>query len=285
MRALVIVLCVAVTACAIKVSERKLIRPVASAALTQDLVDKFTPVFKLTPQEIVASDGARLRGVRLRQPNARLTVLYFGGNGYTAGKYGAWSAAVFAPLGVDLFIVDHRGYGQSEGKPTAALLASDALTIFDYVAALPDVGTDRLLVHGHSMGSFIAGYVASHRATAGVVLESSATTPEDWVEAATPGFVKPFVRTSIADELKGQGNLRNMPLIEEPLLIVVGEKDGTTPAKLSEKLYAASPLPEPRKSLLIVRGGKHNDSMMHKETIAAYRKLLTSAGGQKSPQP
>jgi len=266
-------LVLSISACSVTVSERKLIRPVSGKALTQDVINKAAPAYTVTPHEIRASDGVRLRGVRLHQPNARATVLYFGGNGYTVGKYGAWSAFVFAPLGVDLFIVDHRGYGQSEGKPTAALLESDALAIFDYVASLPHL-SGRLFVHGHSLGSFVAGYVAAHRPTAGVVLESSATTPEDWVEAATPGYVKPFIRTKISDELKNRGNLPNMPLIEEPLLIVVGQKDSTTPPRLSQALFAASPLPTTRKTLLIIRGADHKDVMMHTEAIEAYKRLL-----------
>ena len=248
-------------------------RPVEGGALTQEIISKAAPAFTVTQHEIRAADGVRLRGVRLRQPNARATVLYFGGNGYTVGRFGAWTAFVFAPLGVDVFIADHRGYGQSEGTPTAALLETDALAVFDYVAALPEAG-GRVFVHGHSLGSFVAGHVAAHRPTAGAVLESSATTPEDWVEASTPGFVKPFIRTKISDELKNRGNLPNMPLIDEPLLIVVGDKDGTTPPRLSQALFAASPLPATRKTLLVIRGATHKDVMMHTEAIEAYKRLL-----------
>ena len=155
-------------------------------------------------------------------------------------------------------------------------MEADALAIFDQVAAISGIGTNRLIVHGQSLGSFIAGHVAAHRPAAGVVLESSATTTEDWVRAATPGFWKPFVRAKVSNELKGRGNLRYMSTIDEPVLILVGEKDKTTPPTLSEALYAASPLPSDRKSLAIVPRAGHEDVMMRDEAVAAYRRFLNT---------
>ena len=139
----------------------------------------------------------------------------------------------------------------------------------------------RILVHGQSLGSFIADHVAAHRPTGGVVLESSVTTSEDWVRAATPGAAKAFVNVRIEEGLKGRGNLRNMALIDEPLLILVGEKDGTTPPRLSQALFAASPLGPDRKALAIVPGGSHVDVKTRPEAIAAYRLFLAraAAGG------
>ena len=116
---------------------------------------------------------------------------------------------------------------------------------------------------------------------AGVVLESSATTTEDWVKAGTPGAAKPFIRkVEIDPNLRGRGNLAIMPRIEEPLLLLVGAKDGTTPPSLSQGLYAASPLPEGRKTLQVVAGAGHADVMTRPGAIAAYRAFLAEARRQ-----
>jgi fermentation-respiration switch protein FrsA (DUF1100 family) len=274
--ALLAILCIAVAACTAQVSERGLLTPVSGGLLSQDALAKAAPVYTATHLDFVAPDGIHLYGVHLRQPNARATILYFGGNGYTIGRFGPWTASVFAPLGVDLVIVDHRGYGQSQGVPGIAAMESDALVVFDRVAALPGVNGRPIVVHGHSLGSFIAGYVAAHRPAAGVVLESSVTTAEDWVKAATPSAARLFVKVRLADELRGRGNLANMALIEEPLLLLVGAKDGTTPPSLSQALYAASPLAPDRKTLTIVPKAGHTDSMERIEAIAAYRRFLDS---------
>lgn len=263
-------------ACTAEVRESDLLRPLRGGALTAQAVAAAAPAYTLTEHRIPTPDGATLYAVHLRQPGARATILYFGGNGYTIGRYGAWTASVFAPLGVDLILVDHRGYGQSEGRPNVAALETDALAAFDHARRLAGPAA-RIVVHGHSLGSFFAGHVAANRAAAGVVLESSATTTEDWVKAGTPAAARLFIRkVEIDANLRGRGNLAAVPLIEEPLLLLVGAKDGTTPPSLSQGLHAASPLPAGRKTLKVVAGAGHADVMTKAEAIAAYRAFLAT---------
>lgn len=263
--------------CAFQVSERTLLHPTPGGALPAEALARAAPVYAMSEHIVPAADGTRLSAVRLRQPGARTTILYFGGNGYTIARFGAWTASVFAPLGVDLMIVDHRGYGRSEGTPTQANLEADGVAAFDYLAR--DLGVDpaTIVVHGQSLGSFIAGRVAAERPAGGVVLESSATTTEDWVAANLRGARRMIVRAEIDPALRGRGNLANMARIEEPLLLLVGAADRTTPPSLSQALYAASPLPPGRKTLAIVPGAGHNDVLVRPEAIAAYRAFLAPA--------
>jgi pimeloyl-ACP methyl ester carboxylesterase len=134
-----------------------------------------------------------------------------------------------------------------------------------------------VIVHGQSLGSFIAGHVAAERPTAGVVLESSATTTEDWVAANLRGARRILVHARIDESLRGRGNLANMARIEEPLLLLVGGADSTTPPTLSQALYAASPLPPGRKTLAILPRAGHTDVLLQPEAIAAYRAFLDRA--------
>ena len=236
---------------------------------------------RMSEHWITAPDGVRLNAVLLRQPGARGTILYFGGNGFTIGRYGGYVAEVFAPLGVDVLIVDHRGYGRSEGAPTQANLEADGVVAFDYLTGTLGVAPSRIVVHGQSLGSFIAGHVAAERPAAGVVLESSATTTEDWVNANLRGVKRAFVRARIDPSLQGRGNLANMARIEEPLLLLVGGADRTTPPILSQRLYAASPLPPERKTLLIAPGANHVNTLRQPERDRRLPGLpRPDAGGQ-----
>ena len=70
-----------------------------------------------------------------------------------------------------------------------------------------------------------------------------------------------------------------MAVIDEPLLVLVGRDDRTTPPSLSEALYVASPLPEGRKRLAIIDGAGHNDVMLSPQTIAAYAEFLRRLAG------
>jgi fermentation-respiration switch protein FrsA (DUF1100 family) len=260
---------------AAQLTEAALLRPIPGGTVTQGAVSAVAPAYRVTDHTIVAADGARLHAVLLRQPNARGTILYFGGNGYTIERFGALAAAVFGPLGVDLMIVDHRGYGMSQGRPTVAALETDSLTVYDYLAALPGIDRARIIVHGQSLGSFTAGHVAAHRQTAGVVLESTITSAEQWAAAMIGEGA------TIDEALRGRGNLRYMPGIAEPLLLLVGADDRVTPASFSQALFDASPLPAGRKILAVIPGAGHNDALARPEALAAYRRFLAGTLGNR----
>ena len=262
--------------CTAQIDERTFLHPIAGGGIEPAALARAAPAYAMTEHWIPSADGSRLSAALFRQPGATTTVLYFGGNGFTIGRFGAATAALFAPLGVDLMIVDHRGYGRSEGRPTQANLEADGVAAFDYLAGL---GARRIVVHGQSLGSFIAGHVAAERPAAGVVLESSATTTEDWVDASHRGLARALVRVEIDDALRGRGNLANMARIEEPLLVLVGRDDRTTPARLSEALYAASPLSADRKTLRIIPGANHNDVLLQPATIRFYADWLAGIAG------
>ncbi|HEX8364103.1 MAG TPA: alpha/beta fold hydrolase [Allosphingosinicella sp.] len=268
----------ALTACTARIAEDSLLHPIPGGGIDVTALRQAAPAYEASEQWIAAPDGARLAGILLRQPGARATILYFGGNGYTIERFGAATAGVFEPLGVDLLIVDHRGYGRSEGTPGLATFEGDGIAAFDHLTARLGVPASRIVVHGQSLGSFIAGHVAATRPTAGVVLESSATTTEDWANANLRGAARMFVRLEIAQSLRGRGNLANMPRIEEPVLILAGARDRTTPPRLSRALYDASPLPAGRKTLFVAPGAGHSDVMLQPETVAAYRAFLASLG-------
>jgi uncharacterized protein len=267
----------ALAGCAFTVSEHTLLHPTPSGPLPAEVLARAAPAYVQSEHWITAPDGARLSAVLLHQPGARGTILYFGGNGFTIGQHGGYVAEAFAPLGVDLLIVDHRGYGRSEGTPTQANLEADGVVAFDYLTGALGVAPPRIIVHGQSLGSFIAGHVAAERPAAGVVLESSATTTEDWVNANLRGVRRALVRPRIDPTLQGRGNLSNMARIEEPLLLLVGGGDRTTPPALSQRLYAASPLPPERKTLLIAPGANHVNTLRQPSAIAAYRAFLARA--------
>ena len=84
------------------------------------------------------------------------------------------------------------------------------------------------------------------------------------------------IQVRIAPALAGQGNERNMPRIEEPLLLLVGSRDTTTPPAMSQALYRQSPLPAGRKTLVIVEGADHNDVLTRPAAQQAYRAFLAS---------
>lgn len=261
--------------CTVRFTEAEMFQPRPAPALTAEATAAIDPTYRFEPLDIVAADGVHLRGGLLTRPGATHTVVFYGGNIATAARTGLRRAKELAPLNVNIALVDYRGYGGSDmGAMSAASFLDDGLRVFDHLAARRDIG--RLVVHGHSMGSLIAGHVAANRATAGAVLESSATTTEAFAERQVPWYGKPFVRVDISPALRAQGNLQQMSRIEEPLMIIVGAQDPDTPPAFSRALYEASSLPADRRQLVIVNGAEHSDVFTRPQAVEAYRGFLDS---------
>jgi hypothetical protein len=217
-----------------------------------------------------------LRGAWFHRPGAVATVLYFGGNGFVLSRHHPYVLGIYKSLPVDVIAFDHRGYGASTGHASVDALLADGPVVYDAVRALPALAGKPLVVHGHSLGSFVAGSVAQARRLDGLVLESSATTAEDWVKgfADQSMFVRKVV---VAPALQGRGNAPVMATLDEPVLIVVGDRDRTTPPAMSRALFEQAAVAATDKELLRVEDAGHMDASMKPAYRAAFERLLDHA--------
>lgn len=270
MRGLLVLLgCCLLSACAtVQVAERNFIRPDrVSGAKPAGRFDAaaLPPAASLKDEALAVADGAVARGVSVSQPGAPATVLYFGGNMFHLDAHGAEVAAVLAGCGVNVVMFDYRGYGRSDGEPTIATMQSDALRIYDHVNAQHP---GRVIVHGQSLGSFIAAYVAQQRLARALVLESTTTNALDWANANTPWYARPFVSIELSAPLRGIDTIAALRDFGGASLVLIGERDRTTPPALAHKVYQA--IPGRAKSELLVAGAGHNDVLTHPDTAPAY---------------
>ncbi|WP_156170204.1 alpha/beta hydrolase [Luteimonas sp. FCS-9] len=270
--------CLVLAGCAFRVQESHLVRPMPAPPTDLAALRAATPAYTATEARIPTPDGASLYQLRLQRPDARATVLYFGGNGYRIGLHAGHSLRAYDALPVDLVLVDHRGYGGSTGTPTIAALQADALQVYDALRAETAAAGRALIVHGQSLGSFLAGHVADARTLDGLVLESSMTTTEDWAAAmrARSGFWTRLAvrRFDIAPALQQAGNLEIARRLDEPVLFVVGERDVVTAPRFTQALYDAAPLPASDRRLLVVPGRGHNDASVSPQFHEALLALL-----------
>ncbi len=187
-------------------------------------------------------------------------VLYYHGNGEIAADYDDL-ASLYTRMGITLLVMDYRGYGRSDGTPTARNLLDDAVTVFDAVGSIfeeNDLAPARLYVMGRSLGSAAAAEVALHAGErlAGLIVES--------------GFADTFallarlgvrVQGVDVDEARdGFGNADKMARISTRTLVIHGQDDVLIPASDGKELYDRCAAPDKR--LLLIPGGGHNDLMM-----------------------
>lgn len=281
MRLLMIMLAVcSLSACqSLVIKDLDLIRPdnltgyKTKGVFDQAKLQKTLPQAQLKEEEIVlpqeGTEAVKLKGVHVSLPEAKTTVLYFGGNLTHVDENAPILAKLSAACPANFTTFDYRGYGRTNGQPDALLLKEDALRIYDFVRAST---SGRLLVYGYSLGGFMASHIAANRSIDGLVLEGSATTPADVVDAQIPWYFKPFVNVTISDNLKTIDNLAATSQYKGKILVITGGKDTTMPAYLGQQLYDKSPSQE--KQYVFVENGTHSNLTNDARVKAQYCELL-----------
>ena len=203
-----------------------------------------------------SGDSLELNGWFIRHPQARGTVLYCGGNGFVRVTSHHIIRSIIERR-VNLLVFDYRGYGKNPGEPSVRGLQLDALGAYEFLTAERNIAPESLVIHGHSLGSYIAAFLADSKPATGLVLESPITDAKDWTGRLVPWFLKPFVKFDIEPVLLENSNTARLAELQLPLLIIAGDDDPVTPASMAETLYdvAAS---DP-KELVIIENGGHND--------------------------
>ena len=226
---------------------------------------------QLAEHSIAVADSVRLNAWHLTQPDAEATVLFFGGNGfYLVQSLGYIQALTDLP--VNLVMWDYRGYGVSDGAPSVPAFKSDALTVYRYTVDSLGVSPHRLLLHGHSLGTFLASYVATEREAGGVVLENPATSVNGWVRSVIPWYIRLFVSVEIDETLRAESNATRVRSIQTPLFIAGGTDDQVTAPDMARELYDAAS--SPQRHLVMVEGGGHNELYADSAYTATYRTVL-----------
>ena len=199
------------------------------------------------------------------------TLLFFHGN---AGNMGHRldSLAIFHRLNLNVFLVDYRGYGQSEGQPTEAGTYLDAEAAWAYLVNQRRVAPERIIIFGRSLGGAVAAYLAQQHQPTALILESTFTSA---VDVAAQSY--PFL--PVRQLMRIQYNTRQrLPIINCPVLIVHSPNDGIIPYRHGQQLFAAAQ--EPKHFLQI--NGSHNDGFVVSNDVyeAGLSEFLSRYGGK-----
>lgn len=204
------------------------------------------------------------------------SLIFFHGNGEIARDYDEISR-LYLERGLNLLVVDYRGYGRSTGTPTLRNMLEDAMELMDPISGwLAREGfTGARWVMGRSLGSCPAIHVARHREDLlkGLVVESGF--------ADTLGLLAriglPTKGLEIPQEWKNF-NLEGISHVELPTLVIHGELDQIIPLRDGVALYEASRAS--RKQLVVIPRAGHNDLLWvgMKEYMGALASFITKEG-------
>lgn len=210
------------------------------------------------------SDGVRLNGWFIPVDKPRATLIFCHGNGGNI-SHRLEKIAMFNRLGLDVFIIDYRGYGKSTGRPSEAGIYLDAKAAYDYLVKEKGLLAKNLIVFGESLGCAAAVDLATKNETAGLILEAPFTSARDMARIIYPFLPTIFLSVRF-DSLAKIGN------VSVPKLIIHSRNDEIVPFKLGRKLFDASSQP---KEFLEILGG-HNSAFFDSQDlfVAAIRRFL-----------
>lgn len=206
-----------------------------------------------------AVDGVRLHGLLFRVPESKGLVFYLHGNGGALDSWGD-AAATYTSLGYDVFMLDYRGYGKSEGN-----IASQAQLLSDVQAAyqqlLPEYPENRTVILGYSVGTGPATWLAAQHHPKLLMLQAPYFSMRDLATHLYP-FVPGFlVRYPLpTNELIGK--------VKAPVVLFHGDQDEVIYYGSSLKLKA---LLKPADQLIILPGATHNgmtDNPVYRHELA-----------------
>jgi fermentation-respiration switch protein FrsA (DUF1100 family) len=222
-------------------------------------------------------DGERLAGWFVPAPPGQgrdLTLLFLHGNAGNISHRGD-SLWIFAQLGLDVLIIDYRGYGRSSGSPSENGLYLDADAAWRWLTEQRGVPANQILLFGRSLGAAVAAELAGRLSgnpgaatndqPAAVIIESGFDALASLASHHYPLLtaVIPLRFDFRAAEAIARARC--------PVLVLHSPDDEIVPYALGSRLFAAAPEP---KRFVDLRGG-HNDGFLvsqpdYQQAIAGF---------------
>jgi alpha-beta hydrolase superfamily lysophospholipase len=228
-------------------------------------VDKnFTFQFDIPFEElyIKTADSALLHGILFKADTSKGVIFYLHGN---AGSLRRWGdvATTYRNLNYDLFMLDYRGYGKSEGAISSEeQLYQDIQSAYDSIKVrYPE---DRIIILGFSIGTGPAAKLASSNNPQLLILQAPYYNLTDMMEHRYP-----LIPTAIL-KYKFETN-RYLQDVDAPVVIFHGDDDEVISHGSSVKLKE---LFKEADTLITLEGQGHNGMRHNEEYTMALDEIL-----------
>lgn len=209
----------------------------------------------------IDNQGTLLHGWLLN-PGKPRALIYFGGNSEVITHRDAFFEDVFSHYSV--YLMNYRGYGDSQGEPTEAGFFADAIAIYDHIRD----NHETILAYGRSLGSGVAVHLAANRPLDRLIL----LTPYDSVASVAQRIYSIFpVNLLIKDRFDSVALAGD---IEIPVLIIAAGADREI--KLEHTLALKQAFSPGIVNYVFVEGAAHNDVTEYPQ----YRSAIVSFIGE-----
>jgi fermentation-respiration switch protein FrsA (DUF1100 family) len=214
-----------------------------------------------------AADGVQLHGwffpASKESPRSKLAVLVCHGNaGNISGRLDLCRALL--ETGVNVFLFDYRGFGQSEGRPAEEGTYLDGQAAYRWLEAKGFAGRN-IVAFGESLGGGIASELALRETLGGLVLQGTFTSIPDIGAELYPWLPIKWLSTIKYD------TYGKLPRLNLPVMVMHSRTDGLIHFDHAEKNFSRANEPK----LMWELRGDHNESVLDQENfVAGMEKFL-----------
>ena len=210
-----------------------------------DLALKFEDVTLKT------SDGVTLHAWFVPHVKARATLILSHGNAGNISHRLGNLRLLHDKVKSNVFAVDYRGYGRSEGSPSEQGTYRDAEGALRHLRARQEIDPKNVVIFGQSLGAAVAAELASRETCLALILEAPFVSVREMARVALPWLpIGPLIRTryEVIETIKA---------VKAPILILHGDRDEVVPFDHGKRVFAAAPEP---KEFYTIAGSHHNDT-------------------------
>jgi alpha-beta hydrolase superfamily lysophospholipase len=230
--------------------------------------EKLDPTYKFSFEQkfeeiyFKTSDDIKLHGLLFNSDNSNGLIFYLHGN---AGSLRSWGAAAnaYTDLNYDVFMLDYRGYGKSEGSiSNEEQIYQDVQTAYNEMKKRYD--EEKIVILGYSISTGIAAKIASINSPKLLILQAPYYSLTDLMKQLYPIIPAFLLKYKFAtnEYIKDCGM---------PIVIFHGTHDEVVNYKSSIKLQK---LLKPGDKFITLNGQRHNGMTDNPDYRVEIKKLL-----------
>jgi alpha-beta hydrolase superfamily lysophospholipase len=230
----------------------------------EKLPDDFRFEFDQTFEEIPIKthDNKILHSILFKAPSSKGVIFYLHGN---AGSLRSWGqvAELYTNLNYDVFMLDYRGYGKSEGRiSNQTELFQDIQAAYDLVKSR--YGEQEIIVLGYSVGTGMATRLAALNHPQLLILQAPFLSMTDLMRRYMP-FLPTFI---LKYKLE---NHKYIQACDMPIVIFHGKDDEIIHYDSSTKLARLIETPH---TVIFLENQGHNGMTYHPVYLKEIKKIL-----------
>lgn len=213
-------------------------------------------------------NGEMINGLHFFHENPKGVIYYLHGQGSNLEHWGE-RAQQYLDFGYDVFVIDYRGYGKSTDNLTEKNLMTDSMIGYEYLKNR--YNEDSIVLHGVSLGTAMASFVAAHHNPKMCILVSPYYNMIETAHYNKPVLPRFVLRVILKYHLRTDTWIGKCNC---PLYIFHGTKDKLIPYSQSEMIMEDLENTEVASTLFTLEDCGHNHIHKNVHYLEAVEELL-----------